>query len=145
MKKVFVAAAAGALLMYGQTVINGDRSIIGKWDASGATSTRPMQVGAAGNLPSTCTVGQMYFASDGAPGKKLQSCTATNIWTAVAYEQGTTAGKPGTCSVGQIYFATNATAGQNLYFCTAVNTTYMAAPEWRERRRIRARRRGLRA
>ena len=86
---------------------------------SGKT-TSPVQVGLTAGLPAACTTGQMYFATDGTSGRQLQTCSATNTWTVVAYSQG--AANPAACSVGQIYFNTNAAAGENLYLCTAANT-----------------------
>ncbi len=91
---------------------------------SGKT-TIPAQVGTTASIPITCTVGQMYFETDGASGRQLQTCTAANSWAPVAYGQGTS--NPATCSLGQTYFNTSAAAGQNLYFCSAANTwTQMA-------------------
>ena len=86
---------------------------------SGKT-TSPVQVGLSASIPTTCTAGQLYFASDGVMGRQLQTCTATNTWTPVAYAQG--AVNPVTCSVGQAYFNTGAAAGQNLYLCSTPNT-----------------------
>jgi hypothetical protein len=88
-------------------------------DFSGKTATSPVQVGITASMPINCAAGQMYFATDGVSGRKLQTCTAANTWTPEAYAQG--AVTPGTCSVGQIFFSTTASAGQNLYFCGATN------------------------
>jgi hypothetical protein len=85
---------------------------------SGKT-TSPVQVGPSASLPVSCSVGQLYFASDGVNGRQLQTCTAVNTWTPVGYSQG--AVNPVTCSVGQAYFNTSEPAGENLYFCTATN------------------------
>lgn len=41
----------------------------------------PNQTGAFASMPSTCTVGQMYFAIDQTAGKNLYGCTTTNTWT----------------------------------------------------------------
>ena len=117
--KVIAMAIAGAALLFGATVINGDRSIVGRWDASNSTGTLPFQVGTAASLPATCTVGQIYFASDGINGRQIQKCAAANTWSAIVYDQGTVL--PAACALGQIYFKTDATAGQNLYYCTGTN------------------------
>jgi len=53
-------------------------------------------------------------------GRRYAYATATNTWTAIAYDQGTQLA--GTCATGMIFFKTDATAGQNLYYCTATNT-----------------------
>jgi hypothetical protein len=103
-------------------LLSGSNVYTGSMDSSGATSTSPNKVGLVSAIPGTCTVGQTYFESDGVPGRKLQSCTATNTWTPMAYDQGLLASRSATCAVGQIYFITNATAGQNLSYCTATNT-----------------------
>ncbi|HUB83616.1 MAG TPA: hypothetical protein VMB03_32680 [Bryobacteraceae bacterium] len=84
-----------------------------------AKVTTPVQVGASAGMPGTCTVGQLYFATDGVPGRQLETCAAANTWVPVAYGQG--AVNPATCSVGQAYFNTSVPAGQNLYLCTAIN------------------------
>ena len=83
-------------------------------------ATSPVQVGSITGMPASCAVGQLYFASDGVNGRKLQTCTSLNTWTPVGYEQG--AVNPATCSVGQVFFNTGAPVGRNLYFCTASNT-----------------------
>ena len=48
-------------------------------DFSEATSTKPMQSGTA--LPSTCSVGQMFFLTTATAGLNVYSCTAANVWT----------------------------------------------------------------
>jgi len=83
-------------------------------------STVPVQVGTMAAIPVACTAGQLYFASDGVPGRQLQSCSAANTWTAEAYAQG--ASLPATCSVGQTFFNTGAPVGQNLYLCSGANS-----------------------
>jgi len=65
----------------GQTVVNGGRTQIGPWDASGATYTIPAQRGLTAQLPTTCIQGAQYFATDAAPGSNIYLCTATNTWT----------------------------------------------------------------
>jgi hypothetical protein len=128
-KIVRLAAALpmGALLLWGATVINGDRSILGRWDASNSTATLPFQVGTAANRPAICATGQVYFTTDGVPGRRIHTCKAANTWTAIAYEQGTTAAMPPACVQGEIYFATDAAAGRNLYLCAASTWTQMAS------------------
>jgi hypothetical protein len=84
-----------------------------------AKTTSPVQVGLIAGVPSTCAAGQLYFASDGVPGRQLQTCTVANTWAAVAYGQG--AANPATCSVGQAYFNINAPIGRNLNLCTSTN------------------------
>ena len=71
-------------------------------------------------MPSSCSAGQLYFASDGVAGRQLQTCTATNNWATAGYGQG--AANPAICSVGQVYFNTSAAAGQNFYLCGSTNS-----------------------
>ena len=68
-------------LLNGQTVVNGGRIQVGPWDASGATYTIPAKRGTTVQLPTTCTQGAEYFATDAAPGQNKYLCTATNTWT----------------------------------------------------------------
>lgn len=91
---------------------------------SGKT-TIPVQVGTSAGMPSSCSAGQLYFASDGVAGRQLQTCTATNSWVTVGYGQG--AANPATCSVGQVYFNTSAAAGQNFYVCGSTNSWTLLA------------------
>ena len=89
--------------------------------------TSPVQVGTSASIPATCSGGQLYFASDGSAGRQLQTCSAANTWTPVAYAQG--AVNPSGCSLGQVYFNTTVPAGQNLFLCTAANVwTQMNTP-----------------
>ena len=71
----------GGAVLTGQTVVNGGRVQIGPWDASGAAYTLPAKRGTTAQLPSTCTQGAEYFATDATPGQNIYLCTATNTWT----------------------------------------------------------------
>jgi hypothetical protein len=82
MKRTLIFLFLGlAALLWGETVINGSRSILGSWDASSAVSTIPAKVGTT--APATCTVGEQFFDSDATAGENIMLCTATNTWTAV--------------------------------------------------------------
>lgn len=70
-----------------QQVINGSRTLLGNWDASGANTTKPAKTGSA--LPGTCGVGEFFFNSSASPGANLYLCAAANVWTQV---QGTSGG-----------------------------------------------------
>ena len=72
-------------------------------------------------LPSTCSVGGIYFATDQPAGLNLFVCGTTNVWTRSSYQQGLNASKPATCTVGQLWFSTDVTPGSNVYGCTATN------------------------
>jgi len=65
-----------------QTVINGSRTLLGNWDASGASTTKPAKSGTT--LPATCGIGEMFFKTNATPGANIYLCTATNTWTAAA-------------------------------------------------------------
>src|ERR1700722_8335645 len=76
----FLALGIESLLM-GQTTINGSRVMMGSWNASGATHTLPSKTGTTAQLPSTCTQGEEYFATDAIAGQNKYYCTAANTWT----------------------------------------------------------------
>jgi hypothetical protein len=61
--------------------ISGDRIYTGRQDGSTATHTLPARTGAAAGKPATCTMGEMYFATDATPGQNWYYCTAANTWT----------------------------------------------------------------
>jgi hypothetical protein len=50
-------------------------------DFSSMPVTRPVSVGTS--LPSTCTVGQLFFNSSAPAGTNLYSCTSANTWSGV--------------------------------------------------------------
>lgn len=54
---------------------------LGTQNFSNAAHTLPMKSGTAANMPSTCSVGETYFASDTPPGSNFYGCTSTNTWT----------------------------------------------------------------
>lgn len=66
----------------GQQVINGSRSLLGNWDASGAATTKPLKAGTA--IPASCGVGEMFFKTDAAAGANIYLCTGPNAWTQIA-------------------------------------------------------------
>ena len=59
----------------------GIAGVTGTVDFSGGGHTLPAKAGIGAGKPSTCTVGEQYFATDAAPGQNLFGCTATNTWT----------------------------------------------------------------
>src|SRR5215469_8615430 len=48
-------------------------------DFSGAAFTRPLKSGTA--LPSTCSLGDMFFKTDAPAGSNVYGCSQTNTWT----------------------------------------------------------------
>jgi hypothetical protein len=53
----------------------------GTQDFHGAAHTLPMVTGTSAGLPLTCTVGEVYFATNVTPGQNQFYCTGTNSWT----------------------------------------------------------------
>lgn len=53
----------------------------GNNDFGMASHTTPTRVGPQGSVPSGCTVGELYFATDRSAGFNLLGCTAPGVWT----------------------------------------------------------------
>src|SRR5580700_10071292 len=80
-----------AIACSAQTTVNGGRVYTGilkssganaTVDFSGAASTVPVVTGLTAARPSTCTAGQMYFATDAAAGQNLSYCSGSpGAWT----------------------------------------------------------------
>lgn len=80
LSKLFVSVVTLPLVpCAGQQVINGSRTLLGGWDASGAATTKPVKTGSS--LPGTCGVGELFFNTSAAPGTNLYFCAAANTWT----------------------------------------------------------------
>ncbi len=102
------------------------------WDFTGATHTRPIKVGLVSGIPGTCSVGEMYFATDATPGRNLYFCTAANVFTLQAFNSFSNSIDPlnfGVKANGQACFGanlivTNATTGVTCY--TSAITTNAA-------------------
>jgi hypothetical protein len=82
-----------ATATWGQTVINGARSITGAWDASNAASSKPAKTGTA--LPMTCGIGEQFFKTDAAQGQNLYFCTGSNTWVQMTGGSGGSGGSGG--------------------------------------------------
>lgn len=96
MKRTVILLFLGlAALLWGETVINGSRSILGEWNAGGAASTIPAKMGT--ELPAGCAVGEQFFKTDAAAGQNLHLCTAPDTWTQVA---GAAVGGDSVCAPG---------------------------------------------
>ena len=59
----------------------GISGVTGTVDFSGGAHTLPAKAGIGANKPSTCTVGEQYFATDATPGQNLFGCTSSYTWT----------------------------------------------------------------
>lgn len=116
MRRLLIAAVVCATLR-GEIVINGNRKILGWWDATAAARTKPVKTGTV--LPGSCEAGEAFFKTDGGPNRKLYLCGTGGAWETAGYSSGTTAELPATCTAGSIYFSTDAQEGRNLYLCGA--------------------------
>ena len=92
-----LALLALSQMMKAQEVVNGGNVYLGPLRSSGtqaavdftwAASTSPVKSGTVASRPGTCTVGQLYFATDAAAGQNLAVCTSTNVWTTIAGASG---------------------------------------------------------
>jgi len=63
---------------------NASNTFAGTQNFSGAAHTLPAVTGVAASRPATCTIGEVYFATDAAAGRNWYFCTATNTWTGTA-------------------------------------------------------------
>jgi hypothetical protein len=89
-RRITLPMGLWAIACSAQTTVNGGRVFTGivkssganaRVDFSGAASTVPVATGLSAARPSSCTAGQMYFATDATTGQNLSYCTATNTWT----------------------------------------------------------------
>jgi hypothetical protein len=97
----------------------GNQSFTGNLDASSGAHTLPARVGTAASKPATCTVGEMYFATDATAGQNWYYCTATNTWT----QQSGGGGGATAIASGQTPMPTTALSGNT---CSASATTATA-------------------
>src|SRR5205085_8779043 len=95
-----LAAPSGA-----QQIINGSRTLLGNWDASGAATTKPLKAGTL--IPVSCGVGEMLFKTDAVAGANIYLCTGPNAWTQI------TAGGSGGGAVASVFSRTGAVTAQN--------------------------------
>jgi hypothetical protein len=70
----------GGMVLLGPIKSNGPQAVV---DFTTAGSTAPVKSGTLAARPGTCTVGQMYFATDAAAGQNLAYCTSSG-WSQVA-------------------------------------------------------------
>jgi len=76
--------AAGGSGSLPSTVVQTNQSntfTAGTQDFSGSGHTLPAKKGVTASMPSTCTVGEEYFATDATAGQNMYYCTAANSWT----------------------------------------------------------------
>jgi hypothetical protein len=77
-KARWLQAVLFTALTFGQTMID-LRTQSKSVDFSGANTTTPMKTGTV--LPSTCTVGEMFYLTSAAPGSNVYGCTSQNAWS----------------------------------------------------------------
>lgn len=79
-----LASLALATLAYAQETVNGGMVVLGSLRSNGSAaevdftasgSTAPVKAGILSARPGTCSVGQMYFATDAIAGQNLSYCT----------------------------------------------------------------------
>ena len=73
--------SAAQLPMVAMRTDQGNAVTAGTQDFSQAGHTLPMKSGTTAAMPSTCSVGETYFATDAAAGSNLFGCTASNVWS----------------------------------------------------------------
>ena len=127
----FCMLALGIESLLGQTTINGSRVMMGAWNASGATHTLPSKTGPTALLPSTCTPGEEYFATDAAAGQNKYYCATTNTWTQEsAFLRTSTFANLGAAVNGSILYCSNCVqtspcaAGGTGAIATALNAAW---------------------
>jgi hypothetical protein len=78
-----LAGALGSSQLPSTVVQTNASAIAGAYtyDFSGAAHTLPIQKGPTANMPSACTIGELYFATDATAGQQLYECSAANSWT----------------------------------------------------------------
>ncbi|HKA00986.1 MAG TPA: hypothetical protein VKE70_30950 [Candidatus Solibacter sp.] len=101
LKLLVIAIQGCCAVAYAQETVKGGMVVLGPLRSNGGAAsvdftssngTSPVKTGALAARPGTCTVGQMYFASDAAAGQNLSYCTSSNIWTVPV-------GKSGPCQL----------------------------------------------
>ncbi len=115
---------AAGLVCLGQTQVNLQQQAK-NIDFTAMPFTKPAKTGPT--LPSTCTVGEVFFSTSAAPGTNLFVCASPNAWfhdTGRIIATTTIGNLPGVCDVGDLYYVTDATfasGGWRLYSCYPAN------------------------
>jgi hypothetical protein len=93
-------------------------------DFTAAPFTKPIQTGVI--LPSTCSLGGVFFLTTGSPGANLWACTSVNVWSLQGGQSGfaTGSGAPsGACVLGATYYDTT---NGNTWLCESPGNWQMA-------------------
>ncbi len=75
---IFMSAILAAGVAVGQTQVD-LRTQSKSVDFTAASSTKPLSTGTM--LPAVCSIGQMFFLSNGTAGQNLYGCVTTNTWS----------------------------------------------------------------
>jgi hypothetical protein len=89
----------------------GIEGVVGTVDFSGGAHTLPAKAGTGAGKPSTCSVGEQYFATDATAGQNLFGCTSANTWTLEAGSSGGSGGSGG--PVSSVFARTGAVGAQS--------------------------------
>jgi hypothetical protein len=114
LQRIWLVPLVAAMAASGQTQVD-LRTQARNVDFSGASSTRPTRTG--NTLPSACTVGELFFKLNAAPGQNLYACTSANVWTVIVGSGGGGGGGGGSAptTAGQLLdFAVTRTSGTQL-------------------------------
>jgi hypothetical protein len=129
--RIAIVLVMGAVTAAAQTTVNGGRDFKGSVKASGsvssvdftgAASTSPVKTGISGARPASCTVGQIYFATDATAGQNLSFCTSAGVWSAMTGGSGGGSNGPG------VSYCAPASASGTTYTCSPspIVTAYAA-------------------
>ena len=77
MRKILAALLLAASVASAQTTVNTTAA-----NKPGGSQTTANALNSGSSLPSTCTVGDVYFLTSATAGQNIYDCTATNTWTA---------------------------------------------------------------
>lgn len=119
-----MAAIWVATSVSGQTRVNLEAQGA-KANFGGYAATAPVKTGT--QLPGTCSVGEMYFKLDAAPGANLYVCTAADTWTVSAGVEGVT-GRHGDSGKLQMFSGSGVVEGNCAAFDAAGNLVSAGAP-----------------
>src|SRR5580698_7185235 len=78
MRRVLTICILSAPALWSQSTVTGSRTVVGSWDASGASATKPAKAGAT--LPGTCFSGEFFFNTAAGSGQNLYLCNPNNTW-----------------------------------------------------------------
>jgi hypothetical protein len=81
MRRVLAICILSAPALLAQSTVTGSRTVVGSWDASGASATKPARIGAT--LPGSCSAGEFFFNTAAGSGQNIYLCNPNNTWSPV--------------------------------------------------------------